>query len=95
MARAVMASACYPVTPLVTSVAVYGEIVTERPNANVRRAAELLDGWGVGLVSIDSDREGRVDRLRVLPVFDDLPLLERVTMSLGERLYEHCAAWRS
>jgi len=95
MARAVMASACHGVTRLVTSVSVCGEIVTDCPDANVRRAAELLDAWGIGLVAIDSDRDGRVHRLRVLPVFDDASLLERVTTILGDRLYEHCAARRS
>lgn len=85
-ARAVMASACHAVTAVVTSISVCGRIITECRDSNVRRAAELLDGWGVGLAAIDSDSDGRVHRVRVLPVFDDAALLERVTTLVGTHL---------
>ena len=94
-ARKVMASACHPVQELVTSVYVCGQIITEHPDLNVRYATELLDTWGVRLAAIESDTDGRLHRVRVLPVFDDASLLERVTTVLGAYVYENCTARRS
>ena len=94
-ARAVMASVCHCAAPLVPTVALCGEVMTGCRDTNVQRAAAILDGWGVGLAALDSDADGRVHRVRVLPVFDDPSLLERVTAVLGGRLYDHCAARRS
>ena len=91
-ARAVMASACHDAVAPLTSVAVCGGIVMAAPHPNVARAAALLDRWGVGLAAIDSDADGRVHRVRVLPEFDEGPLFERAVTTLGDRLYEHCAA---
>jgi hypothetical protein len=91
-ARAIMASACHGAVVPLTSVAVCGEVVAISPPPNVRRAAELLDAWGVQLAAIDSDPDGRVHRVRVLPAFAEEPLFEQVATTLGDRLYEHCAA---
>jgi len=91
-ARAVMASACHGAVELVTAVAVCGEIETGASHSNVRLAAALLDAWGVGLAAIDADRDGRVHRVRVLPALEAGPVFEHVTATLGDRLYEHCAA---
>jgi hypothetical protein len=94
-ARAVMASACHAEKDLVTSVYVCGQIITECPDPNVHLATELLDAWGVGLAAIEADTDGRLHRVRVLPVFDDASLLERVTTILGTHLYDNCTARRS
>jgi len=94
-ARAVMASACHPARKVVTSVYVCGEIITERPDPNVRRATELLDAWGVGLAAIEADTEGRLHRVRVLPVFENASCLERVATILGTHLYDNRTARRS
>jgi hypothetical protein len=91
-ARAIMASACHSDVPPLTSVAVCGEVVAASAHSNVQRAAELLDAWGVQLAAIDSDPDGRVHRVRVLPTFEEGPLFEQVATTLGDRLYEHCAA---
>lgn len=91
-ARAVMASACHRDVPPLTSVAVCGGVVAASPHPNVQRAAALLDAWGVQLAAIDSDPDGRVHRVRVLPNFEEGPLFEQVATTLGDRLYEHCAA---
>jgi hypothetical protein len=91
-ARAVMACACHDAVTLVTSIAVCGDITAASPHPNVRRTAELLDAWGVGLAAIDADPGGRVHRVRVLPALEDSPLAEHVALTLGDRLYEHCAA---
>jgi hypothetical protein len=95
MVRATMASACHPMTEVVTSVSVCGRMITEYPDSNVQRAAEFLHAWGIGLAAIDADRDGRVHRVRVLPVFDDARLLDQITQSLGSYLYDHCLAGRS
>jgi hypothetical protein len=91
-ARAIMASACHRTVLPLTSVAVCGEVVAMSPHPNVRRAAALLDAWGVQLAAIDSDPDGGVHRVRVLPTFEEGPLFEQVATTLGDRLYEHCAA---
>jgi len=91
-ARAVMASACHDAVDLVTAVAVCGDVGPAPSHANVRRAAALLDAWGVGLAAIDADGDGRVHRVRVLPAFEEGPVFEHVAATLGDRLYEHCAA---
>jgi hypothetical protein len=91
-ARAVMTSACHGAVAPLTSIAVCGDVVSGSSHPNVRRAAALLDTWGVGLAAIDADPDGRVHRVRVLPEFEDGPLFEQVAATLGDRLYEHCAA---
>ena len=94
-ARAVMASACHPVPDIVTSVHVCGDTMLACPAPNIRLAIARLDAWGVRLATLEANTAGHVHRVRVLPVFDDETLLERVTTRLGSYLYDDCAARRS
>lgn len=88
--RASMATASHRKTMLESTIAVCGKVVSGAVTADIRRAAALLDTWGVRLAAIGSDASGRIHHVDPFPIVTDASLVEEVSRRLADCVYDNC-----